>query len=230
MARLRRAPPRFAKPPATRQSGSRVGERCHARAGRADLQSPAHRNHRSLPPAHARAARRKGTAGAICSTSTNCPGSTYWNPCRFRPAKIDKLALERNARLLENVLDDFNVKGEITAVRSGPVVTMDELEPAPGIKASRVIGLSDDIARNMSAISARVSSIPGRTVMGIELPNAVRDMVSFHELAACDKFVNSKGMLPIILGKDIAGEPIVADPARPCRTCWLRAPPARASR
>ncbi len=125
--------------------------------------------------------------------------------------KIDKLALERNARLLENVLDDFNVKGEITAVRSGPVVTMYELEPAPGIKASRVIGLADDIARNMSAISARVSSIPGRTVMGIELPNVVRDMVSFHELAACDKFVNSKGMLPIILGKDIAGEPIVAD-------------------
>ena len=125
--------------------------------------------------------------------------------------KIDKLALERNARLLENVLDDFNVKGEITAVRTGPVVTMYELEPAPGIKASRVIGLADDIARNMSAISARVSSIPGRTVMGIELPNAVRDMVSFRELVSCDKFVNSKGMLPIILGKDIAGEPIVAD-------------------
>lgn len=125
--------------------------------------------------------------------------------------KIDKLALERNARLLENVLDDFNVKGEITAVRTGPVVTMYELEPAPGIKASRVIGLADDIARNMSAISARVCSIPGRTVMGIELPNVVRDMVSFHELVSCDKFVNSKGMLPIILGKDIAGEPIVAD-------------------
>ena len=125
--------------------------------------------------------------------------------------KIDKLALERNARLLENVLDDFNVKGEITAVRTGPVVTMYELEPAPGIKASRVIGLADDIARNMSAISARVSSIPGRTVMGIELPNTVRDMVSFRELVSCDKFVNSKGMLPIILGKDIAGEPIVAD-------------------
>jgi len=125
--------------------------------------------------------------------------------------KIDKLALERNARLLENVLDDFNVKGEITAVRTGPVVTMYELEPAPGIKASRVIGLADDIARNMSAISARVSSIPGRTVMGIELPNAVRDMVSFRELVSCSKFVDSKGILPIILGKDIAGEPIVAD-------------------
>ncbi|HEY0957738.1 MAG TPA: DNA translocase FtsK 4TM domain-containing protein [Novosphingobium sp.] len=125
--------------------------------------------------------------------------------------KIDKLGLERNARLLETVLDDFNVKGEITAVRTGPVVTMYELEPAPGIKASRVIGLADDIARNMSAISARVSSIPGRTVMGIELPNADRQMVALKELVACEAFANSKAMLPIILGKDIAGEPIVAD-------------------
>jgi S-DNA-T family DNA segregation ATPase FtsK/SpoIIIE len=125
--------------------------------------------------------------------------------------KVDKLALERNARLLETVLDDFNVKGEITAVRTGPVVTMYELEPAPGIKASRVIGLADDIARNMSAISARVSSIPGRTVMGIELPNQHRQMVSFKELVACEQFAGSKGALPIILGKDIAGEPIVAD-------------------
>jgi len=131
-------------------------------------------------------------------------------PVNSQP-KIDKLGLERNARLLENVLDDFNVKGEITAVRTGPVVTMYELEPAPGIKASRVIGLADDIARNMSAISARVSAIPGRTVMGIELPNALRDMVSFREIIGCDKFVDAKGLLPIILGKDIAGEPIIAD-------------------
>ncbi|QGN54986.1 DNA translocase FtsK 4TM domain-containing protein [Novosphingobium sp. Gsoil 351] len=127
------------------------------------------------------------------------------------PNKLDKLALERNARLLETVLDDFNVKGEIAAVRTGPVVTMYELEPAPGVKASRVIGLAEDIARNMSAISARVSSIPGRTVMGIELPNADRQMVAFKELAACDAFVTSKALLPIILGKDISGEPIVAD-------------------
>ncbi|MEZ5696501.1 MAG: DNA translocase FtsK 4TM domain-containing protein [Sphingomonadaceae bacterium] len=125
--------------------------------------------------------------------------------------KLDKLALERNARLLETVLDDFNVKGEITAVRTGPVVTMYELEPAPGIKASRVVGLAEDIARNMSAISARVSPIPGRTVMGIELPNAHRQMVSFKELAACAAFADAKGNLPIILGKDIAGEPVVAD-------------------
>jgi S-DNA-T family DNA segregation ATPase FtsK/SpoIIIE len=125
--------------------------------------------------------------------------------------KLDKLALERNARLLENVLDDFNVKGEITAVRTGPVVTMYELEPAPGIKASRVIGLAEDIARNMSAISARVSPIPGRTVMGIELPNQDRQTVMLKELAACAAFADSKGSLPIILGKDIAGEPIIAD-------------------
>ena len=125
--------------------------------------------------------------------------------------KLDKMALEKNARLLENVLEDFNVKGEITAVRTGPVVTMYELEPAPGIKAARVMGLADDIARNMSAISARVSAIPGKTVMGIELPNADRQMVSFRELIESAAFGDHKGMLPIILGKDIAGEPIVAD-------------------
>ena len=132
-------------------------------------------------------------------------------PVQSTKPKIDKLSLERNARLLETVLDDFNVKGEIMAVRTGPVVTMYELEPAPGIKASRVVGLADDIARNMSAISARVSAIPGRTVMGIELPNADRQMVSFKELVACEAFAASKAMLPIILGKDISGEPVVAD-------------------
>ncbi len=128
-----------------------------------------------------------------------------------KAVKLDKMALERNARLLENVLDDFNVKGEITAVRAGPVVTMYELEPAPGIKASRVIGLAEDIARNMSAVSARVSPIPGRTVMGIELPNADRQTVSFKVLAASAAFIDNKGSLPMILGKDIAGEPIVVD-------------------
>ena len=133
------------------------------------------------------------------------------DPPVYSQQKVDKLSLERNARLLETVLDDFNVKGEIMAVRTGPVVTMYELEPAPGIKASRVIGLADDIARNMSAISARVSSIPGRTVMGIELPNTDRQMVVLKELVACEAFAHHKGMLPIILGKDISGEPVIAD-------------------
>jgi S-DNA-T family DNA segregation ATPase FtsK/SpoIIIE len=133
------------------------------------------------------------------------------DPPLDRGPKLDKAALESNARLLESVLDDFNVKGEITAVRAGPVVTMYELEPAPGTKAARVIGLAEDIARNMSAISARVSSIPGRTVMGIELPNADRQVIAFKELAASEAFAEAKGNLPMILGKDIAGEPVVAD-------------------
>ncbi len=125
--------------------------------------------------------------------------------------KLDKAALERNARLLESVLDDFHVKGEITAVRPGPVVTMYELEPAPGVKASRVIQLAEDIARNMSALSARVSVIPGRTVMGIELPNHNREAVVLHEMIASGAFAEQKGQLPIILGKNISGDPVIAD-------------------
>lgn len=125
--------------------------------------------------------------------------------------KLDKAALERNARLLESVLDDFHVKGEITAVRPGPVVTMYELEPAPGVKASRVIQLAEDIARNMSALSARVSTIPGRTVMGIELPNHNREAVVLQEMIGSGAFAEQKGQLPIILGKNISGDPVIAD-------------------
>ncbi|HEY1124220.1 MAG TPA: DNA translocase FtsK 4TM domain-containing protein [Sphingobium sp.] len=126
-------------------------------------------------------------------------------------SKLDKQGLERNARLLESVLDDFHVKGSITEVRPGPVVTMYELEPAPGIKASRVVQLADDIARNMSALSARVATIPGRTVIGIELPNANRESVVLHQLITSSAFAEAKADLPIILGKNIFGEPIVAD-------------------
>ncbi len=124
---------------------------------------------------------------------------------------IDKAALERNARLLETVLDDFKVKGSIVEVRPGPVVTMYELEPESGIKASRVIQLADDIARNMSALSARVATIPGRTVIGIELPNQKRESVVFHELASSQAFADQTAQLPIILGKNIAGDPVIAD-------------------
>jgi S-DNA-T family DNA segregation ATPase FtsK/SpoIIIE len=163
----------------------------------------------SAPPKRAAPAK---TAQRDMFAAFNLPSlDLLAEPPADKGPKLDKLALERNARLLENVLDDFNVKGEITAVRTGPVVTMYELEPAPGIKASRVIGLAEDIARNMSAISARVSPIPGRTVMGIELPNQDRQVVMLKELAACADFADAKGSLPIILGKDIAGEPIIAD-------------------
>jgi len=124
---------------------------------------------------------------------------------------IDKAALERNARLLESVLDDFHVKGSIINVRPGPVVTMYELEPASGIKASRVVSLADDIARNMSAVSARVATIPGRTVIGIELPNARREMVNLHELIGSQSFEDQSASLPLVLGKNIAGDPVISD-------------------
>jgi DNA segregation ATPase FtsK/SpoIIIE, S-DNA-T family len=124
---------------------------------------------------------------------------------------LDKAALERNARLLESVLDDFHVKGSIVEVRPGPVVTMYELEPAAGIKASRVIQLADDIARNMSALSARVATIPGRSVIGIELPNQKREAVVLHELVGSPAFDDQGGALPLILGKNIAGDPVIAD-------------------
>jgi len=126
----------------------------------------------------------------------------------------DKEALEQNARLLETVLDDFGVKGEIIHVRPGPVVTLYELEPAPGTKSSRVIGLADDIARSMSAISARVAVVPGRNVIGIELPNSFREMVYLRELLASESFEKSKAKLPLCLGKTIGGESVIADLAR----------------
>ena len=132
-------------------------------------------------------------------------------PSPNQNASVDKAALERNARLLESVLDDFHVKGQIVEVRPGPVVTMYELEPASGIKASRVIQLADDIARNMSAISARVATIPGRSVIGIELPNAKRETVNLHELIGSQSFEDQGASLPLVLGKNIAGDPVIAD-------------------
>ncbi|MFC3309573.1 DNA translocase FtsK [Blastomonas aquatica] len=131
-------------------------------------------------------------------------------PTSTGPA-LDKIALERNARLLETVLSDFNVKGEITAVRPGPVVTRYELLPAPGIKANRVIQLADDIARNMSARSARVAAIPCRKELGIELPNQHRDAVVLHEMIGSTHFAENTGQLPVILGKNISGDPVIAD-------------------
>ncbi|RUS63393.1 DNA translocase FtsK [Pseudorhodobacter sp. E13] len=127
---------------------------------------------------------------------------------------LSEEALEENARMLESVLDDYGVKGEIVAVRPGPVVTQYELEPAPGLKASRVIGLADDIARSMSALSARVSTVPGRSVIGIELPNSWREKVVLREILAARDFGDSNMRLPLALGKDIGGEPIVANLAK----------------
>lgn len=142
------------------------------------------------------------------------PLSLLTNPETVERHHLSDDALEENARMLENVLDDYGVKGEIVSVRPGPVVTMYELEPAPGLKASRVIGLADDIARSMSALSARVSTVPGRSVIGIELPNDKREMVLLREILATRDFGDGNRRLPLALGKDISGDPIVSNLAK----------------
>ncbi len=136
------------------------------------------------------------------------------NPAKIVRTQLSDEALEENARMLENVLDDYGVKGEIVSVRPGPVVTMYELEPAPGLKASRVIGLADDIARSMSALSARVSTIPGRSIIGIELPNETRETVLLREILSSRDYGDGGQSLPLALGKDIGGASQVANLAK----------------
>ena len=128
--------------------------------------------------------------------------------------EISEEALEKNAKLLESVLADFGVNGAITKVSPGPVVTLYELEPSPGTRAARVISLADDIARNMSAASVRIAAVPGRNVIGIELPNAKRETVYLRELLSTEVYADFKGILPLMLGKDIAGQPVISDMAR----------------
>jgi S-DNA-T family DNA segregation ATPase FtsK/SpoIIIE len=128
--------------------------------------------------------------------------------------EVDADELEQNALNLQQTVQDFGVRGDILAVRPGPVVTLYELEPAPGTKSSRVIALADDIARSMSAVSARVAVVPGRNAIGIELPNTKRETVFLRELLASVDFVETKHKLALCLGKNIGGEPIIADLAR----------------
>ena len=123
-------------------------------------------------------------------------------------------ALEENARMLESVLVDFGVRGRINAVRPGPVVTLYEFEPAAGVKSSRVISLSDDVARSMSAVAARIAVIPGRNVIGIELPNHTRETVFLRELLASTDYEKARAPLTLALGKTIGGEPVMADLAK----------------
>jgi S-DNA-T family DNA segregation ATPase FtsK/SpoIIIE len=131
-----------------------------------------------------------------------------------RPQDISEEALEKNAKLLESVLADFGVHGQIINVSPGPVVTLYDLEPAPGTRAARVVALADDIARNMSVASVRIASVPGKNVIGIELPNARRETVYLRELLTSEQYTDNGGNLPLVLGKNIAGEPIIADLSR----------------
>jgi S-DNA-T family DNA segregation ATPase FtsK/SpoIIIE len=127
---------------------------------------------------------------------------------------LSKDVLDANSTALESVLGDFGVRGEIINARPGPVVTLYELEPAPGIKSSRVIGLADDIARSMSAVSARVAVVSGRNAIGIELPNPIREKVYFRELLSAKDYNESAAKLPLCLGKTIGGESVIVDLAR----------------
>jgi DNA segregation ATPase FtsK/SpoIIIE, S-DNA-T family len=150
------------------------------------------------------------------------PGEWRLPPLNLLPApkagdRVDRMnqdALEQNAKLLESVLDDYGIRGKIIQVRPGPVVTLYELEPEPGLKSSRVIGLADDIARSMSAVSARVAVVTGRNVIGIELPNARRETVLLREQLSSAEFDSNTSRLPLALGKDIGGQPVIADLAR----------------
>lgn len=135
-------------------------------------------------------------------------------PPADREQAVEDEVLDTNARQLESVLQDFNIKGEIVDVRPGPVVTLYEFEPAPGTKSSRIIGLAEDIARSMSAVAVRIAVVPGRTVIGIELPNPQREMVYLGEMLRSDAYTASEARLPLILGKDIGGVPVVADLAK----------------
>ncbi|MGA9087528.1 MAG: DNA translocase FtsK [Bradyrhizobium sp.] len=166
----------------------------------------------------ARAPRKKAAARAPARKSSDrfeLPSvSVLTAPKASDRQPLSKSELDSNSRALEGVLGDFGVRGEIVKAHPGPVVTLYELEPAPGIKSSRVIGLADDIARSMSALSARVAVVPGRNAIGIELPNAHREKVYLRELLSVKDGNESVAKLPLCLGKNIGGESIIVDLAR----------------
>jgi DNA segregation ATPase FtsK/SpoIIIE, S-DNA-T family len=161
------------------------------------------------PKATPRAPRRSPSGGYVLPSLELLAA-----PKAIGRAVLSADVLQTNATALEGVLADFGVRGEIINARPGPVVTLYELEPAPGIKSSRVIGLADDIARSMSALSARVAVVAGRNVIGIELPNPTREKVYLREQLASRDYVDSSAKLPLCLGKTIGGEPVIVDLAR----------------
>ena len=168
------------------------------------------------PPKQSTRVQREAQPSLISDGSFELPPLSFMQdvPPKSAEMQLSPEALEANARTLEGVLDDFGIKGEIINVHPGPVVTLYELEPAPGIKSARIIGLADDIARSMAAIAARVAVIPGRNAIGIELPNANRETVFIREILASKVYENTKAKLPLILGKTIGGEATVADLAK----------------
>lgn len=176
--------------------------------------TPIHR----APPPPAAAAPRSASVRAPVDIETHAdyqlPPLSVLADAKKINTTLSKSELEAQAAKLMAVLEEFGVKGEISAIQTGPVVTLYELVLAPGIKSSRVVGLADDIARSMSAISTRVAVIPGRNAIGIELPNETRQTVFFKELLSDPSFEHNAGALPLVLGKDIGGQAVIADLAR----------------
>ena len=211
------APPPSAPAPAPRVAAPQVSSRgpaAHLAGDRRIAVTPA-----AKPPTPGKpGARDVGMRDDVVETARGWqfpPLSLLAEPKRMGPDRdLSEDILEGNAGTLEGVLDDFGIKGEINHVRPGPVVTLYELEPAPGVKSSRVIGLADDIARSMSAVSARVAVVPGRNVIGIELPNQRRETVYLRELLSSRDFEHTKAKLAFCLGKTIGGESVIADLAR----------------
>ena len=230
-ARVRREPefsatPNFATSrDSTEQAGARGQTRAPAQAGTGMLPADIddHDDEHGImasarvtapppPPKPGKRIQREAQPSLLDRDDFMLPALTFLTEPKKQPvAQISTDALEQNATLLEGVLDDFGVRGEITQVRPGPVVTLYELEPAPGTKSSRVISLADDIARSMSAVSARVAVVQGKNAIGVELPNAKRETVFLRELLASADFEQSKHKLALCLGKTIGGEPVIAD-------------------
>jgi DNA segregation ATPase FtsK/SpoIIIE, S-DNA-T family len=207
LVRGRRAPDKDAPPPA-------LAERREPRVGDPRTSPPPDQPPPTIHPARQVAAARRAAQQNLPLPE---PGWQFPSLSLLKPAPARATtgpsaeALEANARLLETVLSDYGVQGSIVEIRPGPVVTLYELEPAPGIRSARVIGLADDVARSLSVLAVRIATVPGRNVIGIEVPNAKRETVFLSEILASEDVQKHPGRLALALGKDISGAPIVAD-------------------
>ncbi|NKE43346.1 cell division protein FtsK [Roseomonas frigidaquae] len=213
------APPRRREPSFAEQTATEAAPReeapprpAAAAAARAKLASPRVADRAAPPKPVANA--RQISLDLPDGTWRYPPLSLLTPPPARRAAGPSEEALQGNARMLETVLEDYGVRGRIAEIRPGPVVTLYELEPAPGTKSARVIGLADDIARSMSVTAVRIATVPGRNVIGIELPNSKREMVYFSEMMMAEDWHRHQAKLPLALGKDIGGAPVIADLAR----------------
>lgn len=153
--------------------------------------------------------------GSKSLTEYQIPPLSLLDSSSQKVSKADKEALKENSKVLESKLADFGVQGKVVEVHPGPVITRYEFEPASGVRISKILGLADDLALALRAIGVRIlAPVPGKAVVGIEIPNAVRETVYFKEIVGREEFVNAPSKLTLALGKDIAGKPIITDLAK----------------